>query len=265
MPDFAEGYLLTNPGMQWFTAHYMGEAPDFLHPYASPLHVESLAGLPPAMVFTCGLDPAPRPGPGLCRQADRRRRRRVVPRGGRPDPRLHEPARGDPQHAGRPPRLPRRAAAARRRSARPRRWPRPRSDRPPQGRGPALSAGRRHHAAQRREQGVHRPAARFEARGVADAAGRDRRRRGAARDRLPRAGRGNRHHPGRDHRRIAGLADLRPARRPGRHGMARALSAVSGRNGSRCASSAPTATSTSPPPTPSSAPGAGRASTSWTA
>ncbi len=57
MLDFAEGYLLTNPGMQWFTAHYMGEAPDFLHPYASPLHVESLAGLPPAMVFTCGLDP----------------------------------------------------------------------------------------------------------------------------------------------------------------------------------------------------------------
>ncbi len=57
MVDFADGYLLTNPGMQWFTAHYMGDAPDFLHPYASPLHAASLAGLPPAMVFTCGLDP----------------------------------------------------------------------------------------------------------------------------------------------------------------------------------------------------------------
>jgi len=57
MQDFADGYLLTNPGMQWFTGHYMGETPDLLHPYASPLHADSLSGLPPAMVFTCGLDP----------------------------------------------------------------------------------------------------------------------------------------------------------------------------------------------------------------
>ena len=57
MQDFAEGYLLTNAGMRWFTEHYMGSTPDFLHAYASPLHADSLAGLPPAMVFTCGLDP----------------------------------------------------------------------------------------------------------------------------------------------------------------------------------------------------------------
>jgi len=57
MREFAEGYLLTHAGMAWFTQHYMGEAPDFMHPYASPHHAPSLAGLPPAMVFTCGLDP----------------------------------------------------------------------------------------------------------------------------------------------------------------------------------------------------------------
>ena len=57
MAEFADGYLLTSGGMRWFTENYMGEAPDLLHPYASPLHAETLAGLPPAMVFTCGLDP----------------------------------------------------------------------------------------------------------------------------------------------------------------------------------------------------------------
>ena len=57
MQEFAEGYLLTNAGMRWFTEHYMGSEPDFTHAYASPLLADSLAGLPPAMVFTCGLDP----------------------------------------------------------------------------------------------------------------------------------------------------------------------------------------------------------------
>ena len=57
MQEFAEGYLLTNGGMRWFTDHYMGPDPDLMHAYASPLHAASLAGLPPAMVFTCGLDP----------------------------------------------------------------------------------------------------------------------------------------------------------------------------------------------------------------
>jgi acetyl esterase len=57
MQEFAEGYLLTNGGMRWFTEHYMGSEPDLSHAYASPLHAASLAGLPPAMVLTCGLDP----------------------------------------------------------------------------------------------------------------------------------------------------------------------------------------------------------------
>lgn len=56
MQEFAEGYLLTAQGMAWFTTHYMGDsAVDHLH--ASPLLAESLHGQPPAMVFTCSLDP----------------------------------------------------------------------------------------------------------------------------------------------------------------------------------------------------------------
>ena len=57
MSEFAEGHLLTQKGMEWFSQHYMGEAPDLLQPHASPQHAETLAGLPPTLVFTCGLDP----------------------------------------------------------------------------------------------------------------------------------------------------------------------------------------------------------------
>jgi acetyl esterase len=54
MEEFAEGYLLTAKGMAWFMAHY---APDPDHPWASPLRATEWDGLPPALVFTCGLDP----------------------------------------------------------------------------------------------------------------------------------------------------------------------------------------------------------------
>ena len=57
MQEFADGYLLSNAGMRWFTEHYMGPTPDLTHAYASPLHAGSLAGQPPTIVFTCGLDP----------------------------------------------------------------------------------------------------------------------------------------------------------------------------------------------------------------
>ncbi len=55
MQEFAEGHLLTAEGMRWFGDHYLGDQ-DRSHPAASPLHSE-LAGQPPALVFTCGLDP----------------------------------------------------------------------------------------------------------------------------------------------------------------------------------------------------------------
>jgi acetyl esterase len=54
MEEFAEGFLLTAEGMAWFMAHY---APDPAHPWASPLQASEWDGLPPALVFTCGLDP----------------------------------------------------------------------------------------------------------------------------------------------------------------------------------------------------------------
>jgi len=56
MVEFADGYLLTAGTMAWFTGHYMGEQ-DLTHPWASPLLVDSLAGQPPTLVYTCGLDP----------------------------------------------------------------------------------------------------------------------------------------------------------------------------------------------------------------
>lgn len=56
MEEFAEGYLLTRAGMAWFTQSYMGDAPDFGHRWASPIRSD-LTGQPPALVFTCGLDP----------------------------------------------------------------------------------------------------------------------------------------------------------------------------------------------------------------
>ncbi len=58
MVEFGDGYLLTKDSMDWFQGHYMaGSENRLLHPWASPLHAESLDGLPPALVFTCGLDP----------------------------------------------------------------------------------------------------------------------------------------------------------------------------------------------------------------
>lgn len=54
LDEFAEGHLLTAAGISWFTDHYR---PDPDHPWASPLRASQWDGLPPALVFTCGLDP----------------------------------------------------------------------------------------------------------------------------------------------------------------------------------------------------------------
>ena len=51
--DFAEGFLLTRDGMNWFADHY---AADPAHPRSSPLAGE-LKGLPPAVIVTASLDP----------------------------------------------------------------------------------------------------------------------------------------------------------------------------------------------------------------
>jgi acetyl esterase len=57
MAEFASGYLLTADSMTWFMNHYMPEDSDRTHRWASPLFADSLAGQPPTLVFTCGLDP----------------------------------------------------------------------------------------------------------------------------------------------------------------------------------------------------------------
>ena len=56
MVDFADGHLLTAGGMLWFMQHYLGDQ-DATDPRASPLFAASLAGQPPALVYTCSLDP----------------------------------------------------------------------------------------------------------------------------------------------------------------------------------------------------------------
>ena len=56
MDENAEGYFLTKAGMQWFVRLYLGEG-DPKDPAVSPLHADSLAGLPPALVITAEFDP----------------------------------------------------------------------------------------------------------------------------------------------------------------------------------------------------------------
>ncbi|WP_243450505.1 alpha/beta hydrolase [Sandarakinorhabdus glacialis] len=57
MAEFADGYLLTAAGMEYFNGHYMPEGADITHVWASPINAASLAGQPATLVFTCGLDP----------------------------------------------------------------------------------------------------------------------------------------------------------------------------------------------------------------
>lgn len=52
----AEGYLLTQAGMDWFFSHYFTQASQKEQVYASPIRGK-LEGLPPATVITAGFDP----------------------------------------------------------------------------------------------------------------------------------------------------------------------------------------------------------------
>lgn len=55
--EFAQGYFLTRPMLDYFWAHYLEKPADGQHPHASPINAASLAGLPPAMVITAECDP----------------------------------------------------------------------------------------------------------------------------------------------------------------------------------------------------------------
>ncbi len=53
-----DGFLLTKHDMDWFRDEYVdGSGLDVRHPLVSPLYTEDLAGLPPALIVTCGFDP----------------------------------------------------------------------------------------------------------------------------------------------------------------------------------------------------------------
>jgi acetyl esterase len=52
----AEGYLLTRDAMTWFIGHHL-DGIDPADPLVSPLHADSLEGLPPALVITAEYDP----------------------------------------------------------------------------------------------------------------------------------------------------------------------------------------------------------------
>lgn len=52
---FARGYFLTKANMDWYEAHYLGDA-DPSDVRASPLLADDLEGLPPAYVAVAGFD-----------------------------------------------------------------------------------------------------------------------------------------------------------------------------------------------------------------
>lgn len=54
LEQFAEGYVLTKQGMDWFGECYGAEHD---HSRGSPIKAPSLAGLPPAVIVTASLDP----------------------------------------------------------------------------------------------------------------------------------------------------------------------------------------------------------------
>ncbi len=55
--QFAEGFYLTGPQMEWFARQYLGTEYDRDDPRISPLRADDLSGLPPAIVVTAGFDP----------------------------------------------------------------------------------------------------------------------------------------------------------------------------------------------------------------
>ena len=56
LDEFADGYVLTKAVMRWFEESYVPEAAGRGDPRASPLRAANVAGQPPALIITCGLD-----------------------------------------------------------------------------------------------------------------------------------------------------------------------------------------------------------------
>jgi acetyl esterase len=54
--EFGEGYGLTKAAVEWFREHYLQKEEDRLNPYVSPLLMEDLNDLPPALLITAECD-----------------------------------------------------------------------------------------------------------------------------------------------------------------------------------------------------------------
>jgi len=52
-----QGFLLTHDDMEWMRGLYLNDLAEIADPRVSPLRSPDLAGLPPALIFTVGLDP----------------------------------------------------------------------------------------------------------------------------------------------------------------------------------------------------------------
>jgi acetyl esterase len=52
-----QGFLLTRDDMEWFRGLYLNDLSEVADPRVSPLRAPDLSGLPPALIFTAGLDP----------------------------------------------------------------------------------------------------------------------------------------------------------------------------------------------------------------
>jgi acetyl esterase len=52
-----EGFLLSRADMEWFCSLYLNDPAEIADPRVSPLRAPDLSGLPPALIFTAGLDP----------------------------------------------------------------------------------------------------------------------------------------------------------------------------------------------------------------
>jgi acetyl esterase len=59
-PSYGErgnGYMLDRAQLEWYLGHYLPAGCDLDDPYLFPLHADSFAGLPPALVLTAEFDP----------------------------------------------------------------------------------------------------------------------------------------------------------------------------------------------------------------
>ena len=89
--DFGEGYMLTQPSMDWFEECYCADESDWRY---APL-VKSQAGMPPTLVTTASLDPIRDQGRAYAAACIEAGVRTTYHRGGGDGARLHQPA---PRH-----------------------------------------------------------------------------------------------------------------------------------------------------------------------